>query len=149
MQLDHATSEFHHSLAALLREKQHELEKLTQRLHQQNPAYRLKMQQQQLTQLRRRMFAAVATNIGNARKSLGHAAGMLDAVSPLATLGRGYALAKTPPPESRVIRDVNHVQVGDPIEVTLQKGWLACRVEQKVENGMEEKRLRGNKDKFS
>ena len=75
------------------------------------------------------MFFAVKTNIASAKKSLAHTAGLLDAVSPLATLARGYAIAKTPPPGSELVTDASVVEVGSKIEVTLQKGLLVCRVE--------------------
>jgi exodeoxyribonuclease VII large subunit len=54
----------------------------------------------------------------------------LDSLSPVAVLGRGYAVcwneAKTV-----IIRDEAGVEVGDAVRVTLSRGELECRVEGK------------------
>ena len=55
-------------------------------------------------------------------------AGRLNAMSPLAVLGRGYALCWN---EARtaIIRSAQTVTPGDGVRVTLADGELACRVE--------------------
>lgn len=130
MQLDHLAAQFRIAFAMLLRGRKHDLERTTQQFYQQSPIHRLTLQQQKIRELKTRLFIAARTNIRRARSTLANTAGMLDAVSPLATLARGYALARTPPPESKVITDADQVQVGNRIEVTLQKGILDCRVEE-------------------
>jgi exodeoxyribonuclease VII large subunit len=55
----------------------------------------------------------------------------LHAVSPLATLDRGYAIAKS---QDKVIFSSEQVQVGDAIEVRLAQGTLFCDVT-KTERG--------------
>ena len=56
-------------------------------------------------------------------------AARLDALSPLAVLGRGYALCWN---ESRtgIIRSSTSVRAGDRVNVTLAEGELGCRVEE-------------------
>jgi exodeoxyribonuclease VII large subunit len=58
-------------------------------------------------------------------------AGRLDALSPLAVLGRGYAVCWN---ESRtsIIRSARTVAPGDGVRVTLAAGELSCRVESTV-----------------
>jgi exodeoxyribonuclease VII large subunit len=56
------------------------------------------------------------------------AAGALDALSPLAVLERGYALAQDE--SGRLIRDAAKVQIGDDLRLRLAKGALRCRVEE-------------------
>lgn len=55
-------------------------------------------------------------------------AAKLDALSPLATLQRGYAIATTV--ENQVIVTSNQVKIGEKIDVQLSEGWLQCMVEE-------------------
>jgi exodeoxyribonuclease VII large subunit len=55
-------------------------------------------------------------------------AGRLDAMSPLAVLGRGYAVCWDATRTS-IIRSAAAVQPGDGVRVTLAEGEIACRVE--------------------
>ncbi len=63
-----------------------------------------------------------------AASALGAATARLDALSPLAVLGRGYAVCWN---EARdgIIRSADAVRRGDAVRVTLADGELACRVE--------------------
>jgi exodeoxyribonuclease VII large subunit len=56
------------------------------------------------------------------------ASGALDALSPLAVLQRGYALAQDT--SGRLIRDAAKVNVGDGLSLRLAQGALRCRVEE-------------------
>ena len=58
-----------------------------------------------------------------------HALGQrLNALSPLATLKRGYSISRKA--DGEVLTAAEQVSVGDSIEVQLAKGHLACRVEE-------------------
>ena len=60
-----------------------------------------------------------------------HLAGLalaLDALSPLGTLARGYAILRRAP-EGEVIRDAAQVAPGDLIEARLGEGGFSARVE--------------------
>lgn len=61
-----------------------------------------------------------------ARQQLGLAAASLDALSPLAVLQRGYAIAQTE--DGKLLRDAESVSVGDSVKVRLAKGTLDARV---------------------
>lgn len=52
----------------------------------------------------------------------------LNALSPLATLKRGYSISRKT--DGEVLTDAEQVSVGDRIEVQLAQGHLACRVEE-------------------
>jgi exodeoxyribonuclease VII large subunit len=60
------------------------------------------------------------------------AAARLEALSPLTVLGRGYAVCWDQS-RSRVIRDAAAVETGGVVRVTLARGELSCRVEDKRE----------------
>ena len=59
---------------------------------------------------------------------LGELAGRLDSLSPLAVLGRGYAVCWTGD-RSAIVRDATQVEAGDRVRVTLGRGELACTVD--------------------
>jgi exodeoxyribonuclease VII large subunit len=61
---------------------------------------------------------------------LGRAAARLDSLSPLAVLGRGYAVCWNED-RTHVIRDASAVQPGDRVRVTLDRGELECAVTDK------------------
>src|SRR5262249_26691861 len=56
------------------------------------------------------------------------AVGRLDSLSPLAVLGRGYSLTRTPAGD--IVHSPAQVRVGDVIRVLLQRGSLDARVTQ-------------------
>jgi exodeoxyribonuclease VII large subunit len=70
---------------------------------------------------------AIEKQLEQARKQLGLAAASLDALSPLAVLQRGYAIAQDE--EGKLLREAKSVSVGDSIKVRLAKGTLGARVE--------------------
>jgi len=70
---------------------------------------------------------ATEARLQEARERLGLAAASLDALSPLAVLQRGYAIAQDA--AGRPLRDAAVVSPGDPVSVRLSKGRLNTRVE--------------------
>jgi exodeoxyribonuclease VII large subunit len=72
--------------------------------------------------------AAAHARLEDARSRLAVAAAALDAMSPLAVLGRGYALALDE--RGRVLRSARGAEVGERVRVRLAEGALACRVEE-------------------
>jgi exodeoxyribonuclease VII large subunit len=71
--------------------------------------------------------AATTTRLEAARARLGLAAGALDALSPLAVLQRGYAIAQDK--DGKLLRDAHAVSIGDSVSVRLAAGKLNCRVQ--------------------
>lgn len=57
---------------------------------------------------------------------LAHFAAKLDALSPLATLTRGFAIASK---DQHILRDVNMLKAGDTIHVQLTNGIIDCTIE--------------------
>ena len=64
------------------------------------------------------------------------AARTLNAVSPLATLGRGFAVV-TRVDDGAVLQDASQVPVGTQIEARLSKGRLRATVNQQLQDGDE------------
>ena len=72
--------------------------------------------------------AALLRRMDRFRNRLALAAGTLDAVSPLATLQRGYAIVTTE--EGRVVTESNALAVGSHVHGRLAHGTFRARVEQ-------------------
>ena len=72
------------------------------------------------------LLRSVRPAVEGRRKSLAEAAARLDALSPLAVLSRGYALATTP--EGRILLSATDVSPGDAVLVRLSKGRLRTTV---------------------
>jgi exodeoxyribonuclease VII large subunit len=72
--------------------------------------------------------AAVRVRLEDARARLAVTAASLDALSPLAVLQRGYALAQDK--QGRLLRDAGAVRPGEMIRLRLARGRLLARVEE-------------------
>lgn len=71
-------------------------------------------------------LAAMENTLEAGAQRLGIAAASLDALSPLAVLQRGYAIAQQD--DGRLLRDTENVSVGDSIKVRVAKGRLTAEV---------------------
>ena len=80
-----------------------------------------------LRHLDSRLFAVQKAYLATAHQKLGRSAAQLEALSPLAVLGRGYSLAWDD--KGVLIREASQVQKGAPLRLTLHHGELDCRVE--------------------
>lgn len=98
------------------------------RLQRAAPGARIARLHDRLDDSRRRLHAATAADLrarGARVDSLGRA---LDAVSPLATLGRGYALVRRGD-DGRPVTRADTVATGDPLAIRLAHGSIGARVE--------------------
>lgn len=102
---------------------------LDARLANSSPAPRLRFMGQTLTHLQRRLEIASRGTTDRAREHFQWLASTLNALSPLSTLARGYAIVSDE--SGTVVRDVAHVSVGDRLLARLSAGELLCRVENK------------------
>ena len=111
----------------LLAKKRGELALLESRLQANSPLPRIKGLQGELNNLQQRMESAMQARLQDARNRLSHLAGMLDSLSPLGTLARGYAIVTDP--EGKVITDADSVEVGSRLHTRLASGRLEVTVE--------------------
>jgi len=117
------------------------LKKLTQsqqRLQQQSPANKLQQIETQLGYFQQRLRNAMKQLLSNKAERLQQNALLLNAVSPLQTLGRGYAILQTP--TEVVIRDSHDVKKGDLISARIGHGSLELTVE-KVKHERKSKKI--------
>jgi exodeoxyribonuclease VII large subunit len=90
------------------------------------PAHRVATLSARSAQLRLRLHHALRRNEQHSIHRLSLAQHKLDAVSPLATLARGFAVVTRT--DGRVITDASTVAVGDDIQARLHRGVLQARV---------------------
>jgi exodeoxyribonuclease VII large subunit len=82
--------------------------------------------------LRAEHNAAMTARLEEGRARLQRAAASLDALSPLAVLQRGYALAEDE--RGKLLRDAGSVKIGDHLSLRLAEGRVLCRVEEVESN---------------
>jgi exodeoxyribonuclease VII large subunit len=88
---------------------------------------RLDRRRTDLARAAERLPALAARQIGQARAALERTGAGLAALSPFATLERGYAIVRDE--RGRVVRAADEVQVGETVAVRLHRGRLDARVE--------------------
>lgn len=91
------------------------------------PDFRVNQLRQELDDLVSGMTLHQRHRLALFRGQLGRFAGQLETLSPLKTLGRGYAICVNG--RGRVVRSAHEVEDGEPVHVTLYQGRLLCRVE--------------------
>jgi exodeoxyribonuclease VII large subunit len=107
--------------------RQARLDRIHARLLAQHPQLKLQPAQRRLVDLNRRLRSAIEHRLERERRNLTQQARTLHAVSPLATLERGYAIVFDD--EGRVIRRAADVANGDRLKVKLAEGELKVRAE--------------------
>lgn len=102
----------------------------------------IEMERRSLSHLMERLILAEASKLELSRQQLEMAKGRLAAVSPLATLSRGYALARSE--KGSLILRAEDVSPDEVIEVILSEGKLMCRVLENEDGDLNESnRLEG------
>lgn len=99
------------------------------------PTALLARSERRMLALRDRFRAAFATRVQQRRGRLGAAAARTEALSPLAVLGRGYALCQDA--EGLLLRGANETTVGAAVSVQLARGRLQCEVTRTEAHGDE------------
>ncbi len=112
----------HHSRLALLESQ----------LMARSPLPRLQQLQRDAQLWRKRLDAAMHLQLQHCANRLAHLAQMLDSLSPLGTLQRGYAIVTDS--SGNVIRDASKISIGAEVEARLASGRLGLTVVTKVES---------------
>lgn len=109
-----------------LQQQQHRLGNLRLRHEGLNPVKTLRQHRQQMTWLEQRLTASMKQKLEQARHSLGKHAALLDSVSPLSILQRGYSVTRDE--HGKVLRSSEAVQAGDRLTTHLSKGVIYSTV---------------------
>jgi len=112
-----------------LREQRAAANTLEAQLRRHTPTARINTLTTRLNALDRQLGSTMLHRLDHSRQQLGSSARALNAISPLATLDRGYAIVKQADGE-KIIRSADEVEVGDRIETRLGRGRLRSTVEE-------------------
>lgn len=110
-----------------LTEERRYLNRLTQGVALQQPQVIIRRWRQRIDELWTSMGSHQRHSFVLKRAHLASCAGKLETLSPLGTLGRGYAICQDE--GGQVIRQAREVQVGEVVRVRLYEGGLTCKVE--------------------
>lgn len=121
------TAELKHAARDRLARRRRRLESARRALEQFDPRHRLARVRATLVAAEGRLHAAAARRLHRAQARFGEQAARLEGLSPLAVLGRGYAVCWDGA-RARIVRDAASVAPGDAIRVTLQRGEIRARV---------------------
>ncbi|MCG7928082.1 MAG: exodeoxyribonuclease VII large subunit [Candidatus Thiodiazotropha taylori] len=123
---DRLSRQFHFNLL----QKHQRIDRLHTRLARQTPEQRLKRLMQQTTNLEQRLHRAVTQRLNREQTRFTQLGRDLHNLSPLNTLGRGYAIVSSPTTNA-IITDAAEVELGDELQARLHKGSLICQVVKK------------------
>ncbi|WP_238085396.1 exodeoxyribonuclease VII large subunit [Pseudescherichia vulneris] len=101
-------------------------QRMTQRLNQHSPQPRIHRAQNRVQQLEYRLAQLMSARLSATRERFGNAMTHLDAVSPLATLARGYSV--TTATDGNVLKQTKQVKAGDVLTTRLVDGWVESEV---------------------
>ena len=111
-------------LNGLLSRKKLELDSLTARRCLREPLEPVRREKDELEHLTRRLTAGVSLSVSRGKEELSRLTGMLDGLSPLKVLSRGYTLAQTEAGEP--IRSVSELQEGEVFRLRFMDGEARC-----------------------
>lgn len=125
--LDEMEQRLQYAIGNRLRYQRQHLDSLDARLKSRTPSLRLLQAQGQCQLLGQRLQRAIDGTLLGSRQRLAAQAGNLNALSPLATLKRGYSITRRMP-DGEVVVDASRVNIDDEVETLLAHGRLICRV---------------------
>jgi exodeoxyribonuclease VII large subunit len=115
------------ALRAVLRDARERLERRALRLRAAAPAARLALARERHAATTRALAGAARARVERERSRLAALAARLDSLSPLAVLGRGYALVRRER-DGAVVRDAADAPAGEALEVRVARATLVAVV---------------------
>ncbi|MEJ2346711.1 MAG: exodeoxyribonuclease VII large subunit [Gammaproteobacteria bacterium] len=113
----------------LLEHRQGRLEQLHARLREHSPLHRIRDAESRRAHLAQRLSTGIHMRLERYTQRTAALSRALDAVSPLATLGRGYAIVRRQR-DHAILRDAGTVHPGERVEAELAKGVLVLSVDE-------------------
>lgn len=127
LRINELTTDLANSLKNMLEIKRQHLKRQQEFLMEANPGRILKLRKQRIRELLKISQLMIRQKIERSRDGLKKSAALLDAVSPLAILGRGYSITLGGA-DRRAIKDSHQLTVNEQIEVILDSGAFEAEV---------------------
>lgn len=124
--LDHLDLRLTQAWQKYTNQQQHQLALYRQRLEQSNPKIRINMQRQHCLHQLQQLLITLQHKHHAAEQTLQNFSAKLHALSPLATLARGYAIVKDN--QGQVLLNANKAKPGDAIHIQLADGQLSATI---------------------
>lgn len=118
-----------HMIRSHLQAPRWQLDELHLRLQMLSPRARIRSDRQQLDDLARRGISALSTTMLLKRTRLSSLEQRLGALNPEAVLRRGFAVVTRQ--DGELIRSVDQVQAGDPLQVQVRDGQFGVKVDER------------------
>ena len=128
--LDHLELRFKSAILSQIESRKNRLQHSGHRLTAQSPQQSLVRKREFIESLKLRLIQISRSQLQQQNLKLSALAAQLNTVSPLATLERGYAIAKDD--QNTIILDASTQKPGNLIETQLHKGRLRCRVDEVI-----------------
>ena len=126
MRVDELHARLLRALQRLIEARRRQREGLARRMLAAHPARRLEAQRRKLDNLTLRLRAAAAKGADRRRQRLQQQSAVLQALSPRAALGRGYAIVRRN--DGTALQSVAGVRPADHLELLLRDGAIAAQV---------------------
>lgn len=123
--LDYLRSHLYHALQQLLAQKKHTFHLIHNRLDAKNPVILLRKAATNLQYLENCLIQQASLKINRLKQEFTNQLATLHAVSPLATLDRGYAIATC---KNKIVVDSQAINIGDIIDIRLAKGSVMGKI---------------------
>ena len=132
--LDHLDIRLRRAMAAKVGEQRLQADKLTAQLLRQSPKQHLQNKQQQLSGALKQLGRAITQQQNRRQDKLSQAMHLLDTVSPLKTIGRGYAVIRDN--RGDIVKTVAKVRAGDHLKAQLTDGEMLFAVTETNKKGL-------------
>jgi exodeoxyribonuclease VII large subunit len=130
LRLDEQWSRLSQATLRTCREKEERSERLSRLLLTQSPSHDIRSYGEDIATLNKGLRGGMATLLAAKHKGWEKEVARLEALSPLAILGRGYSITRRLP-DNLILRSVDEVEIQAQVAVRLSRGELICRVEGK------------------
>ncbi|HID69906.1 MAG TPA: exodeoxyribonuclease VII large subunit [Desulfobacterales bacterium] len=131
MRLDHASLKLFTVMEKRIGTAQLQCNQISSRLHNCSPVSKVQMQKQRFDYARKKFLYILKKNVNDKTISLAKQAALLNAVSPLSTMARGYSIASKIDQQTgrtTLLTDSKQVKKMDRIQIRLHRGKVDCTV---------------------